>query len=114
MEENLEMKKTGQTLTKEETARLAQITECLADNLGTFLDDLNYVIAKANLHNIPPLIPHNDMHPTIFQEVIVSITATVMAVFRNRNTTQAKTFTFTLIPMIKLDSKSEKLPNISE
>ena len=59
------MRKTGRTLTKEEAARLARITQRLAKNQGAFLDHLNHVTAQANSHNVTLPIPHKVVYPTI-------------------------------------------------
>lgn len=54
------------------------------------------------------------MYPTVSQEMIASITATIMVAVKNKNLIQTGTFTSTseVSPVTKSDNMSEKLPDI--
>lgn len=77
------MRNTGRTLTPEEIARLAHISQRLADDPAAFLAHLNHITARADMHSLPPPVSQNiSRDPTISQEVTASIAATVMAAVR--------------------------------
>lgn len=104
IEENLEMEDSGRTLTPEEVAKLAHISQHLAENPGAFLDHLDHVTAHSNSHKIPPPIPYKVGNPTISPEVIA---------MRSKNLIQA---TPAPAPSTsgKPDNISEKLPDIPD
>lgn len=89
IEENLEMEDSDRTLTPEEVARLAHISQRLAENPGAFLEHLDHVTARSNSHKVPRTIPYNVGNPAISLEVIATIAATVMAAMRSKNLIQA-------------------------
>lgn len=114
LEENLEMENAGQPLTPEEVARIAHISQRLADNPREFLGHLDHVSARAESQSAPfHQAPSQTPAPTISPEIIATITATVMAAMRNQNPIPATSTPTPTVPS-RSDNRSEKLPDIPE
>lgn len=112
LEENLEIKNAGQPLTLEEIARIAHISQHLADNPRELLGYLDHVFVRADSQSA---LFHQALSqtpvPTISPEIMTTITATVIATMRNQNLIPA-IFTLSLPVSRKPDNCFEKLPNI--
>ena len=114
LEENLEMENACQHLTLEEVAKIANISQRLAENSQEFLGHLDHVSAYTKSQSaFSHQAPSQTSVSTISREIIATITATVMAAMRNQNPILANT---TPTPPLSRnsDSRSKKLPNIPE
>lgn len=111
------MENAGQPLTPEEVARIAHISQRLADNPRAFLGDLDHVTARADSQSAPfHKVPSQTPAPTISSEIIASIAATVMVIMKEVMPLMAlnpvPSLAYPLTP--KLPNRSEKLSDIPE
>ena len=112
LEENLEMENASQFLTPEEVAKIAHISQRLANNPRKFLGHFDHIFARAKSQSASFYqAPSQTSVSTISPGIIATIIAIVMAAIMNQNPILAIS-TPTLPASSKPDSRSEKLPNI--
>ena len=105
-------------MTLEEVARIAHISQRLANDLRVFFGHLDYVTAcvdsqqSTSFHQIPSQTPA----PTISLEIIASIATTVMATMKQAMQLLAPNLLpfFTSPSTLKLPNRFKKLPDIPE
>ena len=111
------MEKAGQPLTPEEVARIAHISQRLADNPRAFLGNLDHVTARADSKSAPfHKVPSQTSAPTISSEIIASIAATVTATMKEAMPLMAPNPVPSLASPStpKLPNRPEKPPDIPE
>lgn len=106
------MENAGQPLTPEEVARIAHISQRLADNPRAFLGDLDHVTARADSQSAPfHKVPSQTSAPTISSEIIASM-ATIKEAMPSMAPNPVPSLASPSTP--KLPNRPEKPPDIPE